>query len=138
LELLTDQKSLIVNDSIHILAKKPITKGHAVGALIEFSNQRNSQTEKIVFASDFDLNNANFTFKLYNKVQLDVFYEIRQELLDFLRKKLENSEILCEAFVATEETKAKPRTEQEKFEAMSIKNPNIWKLKEALDLDLLF
>ncbi len=138
MEHLSDKKISIDNESLNILTKKPITRGHAVVALIEFSNQRNSQTEKIVFSSDFDLNNSNFIFKLFNKVQYDVFYEIRQELLDFLRKKLENSEIICDAIVTKEETKVKPRTEQEKFEALSIKNPNIWKLKEVLDLDLLF
>jgi DNA polymerase III subunit gamma/tau len=105
---------------------------------MEFSELKSSQTQKMVFTSEFDLEGTAFTFKLANKVKFDIFYELRQDLLDFLRKKLENGTITAEAIIRAEQTKAKPRTEQEKFESMANKNPAIWKLKEALDLDLLF
>jgi DNA polymerase III subunit gamma/tau len=106
--------------------------------LEEFSKLRSSPTEKIVYDSDFNIENTLLTFKLTNKIQHDIFYEIKQELLNFLRKKLENSEIQVEAIITSIESKAKPRTEQEKFEAMAKKNPEIIKLKEELGLDLLF
>jgi DNA polymerase III subunit gamma/tau len=110
----------------------------AIGALADFANTVSSQTTKMVVISDFDLKDNSLNFKLSNKILFDVFFEIRQDLLDFLRKKLHNSHIQLDAHITAEETKAKPRTEQEKFESMAKKNPEIWKLKETLDLDLLF
>jgi len=127
---------LIEKDSIK--SNKPITRGHTVGVLTEFISKKSTTTEKMVFSSDFDLNDSLITFKLVNKVQLDIFNEQKQELVDFLRKKLENSYLECNAILTAEEVKAKPRTEQEKFESMAKKNPKIWDLKAALDLDLLF
>jgi DNA polymerase-3 subunit gamma/tau len=114
------------------------TKPMAIGALIDYSNELTSQTEKMMAKSDFDLEKENLKFKLSNKILHDVFLEKRQEMADFLRKKLHNANIQLDANISAEETKAKPRTEQEKFESMALKNPDIWKLKEALGLDLLF
>ena len=114
------------------------TKPMAIGTLIDYSNELTSQTEKMMAKSDFDLEKENLLFKLSNKILHDVFLEKRQEMADFLRKKLHNANIQLDAYIAAEETKAKPRTEQEKFESMAMKNPDIWKLKDALGLDLLF
>lgn len=114
------------------------TKPMAIGALVDYANELASQTEKMVALSDFDLEKENLKFKLSNKILHDVFFEKRQEIADYLRKKLHNANIQIDAFITAEETKAKPRTEQEKFESMALKNPEIWKLKEALGLDLLF
>jgi DNA polymerase-3 subunit gamma/tau len=114
------------------------TKPMAIGTLIDYSNELTSQTEKMMAKSDFDLEKENLLFKLSNKILHDIFLEKRQEMADFLRKKLHNANIQLDAYIAAEETKAKPRTEQEKFESMAMKNPDIWKLKDALGLDLLF
>ena len=114
------------------------TKPMAIGVLIDYSNELTSQTEKMMAKSDFDLEKEHFKFKLSNKILHDVFLEKRQEMADFLRKKLHNTNIQLDAHIDAEETKAKPRTEQEKFESMALKNPDIWKLKESLGLDLLF
>lgn len=92
----------------------------------------------MIFGSKCELKENTFEFKLQNKVKYDVFYEVKQEFLDFLRSKLENYEIQAEAIITAELTKAKPRTEQEKFEIMAAKNPNLNKLKEELGLDLIF
>jgi DNA polymerase-3 subunit gamma/tau len=117
---------------------KEFTKAMAIGILAEFAEGRSTQTEKMVVTRDFDLSKNDLNFKLPNKILFDIFFEIKQDLTDFLRKKLHNTEIQIDAIVTAEETKAKPRTEQEKFESMAQKNPAIWKLKEALGLDLLF
>lgn len=120
------------------LQTKDFTKAMAIGVLADFADERSSQTAKMVAISDFNLTKNELSFKLSNKILHDVFLEIKQDLTDYLRKKLHNSEIQIDAFITAEETKAKPRTEQEKFESMAQKNPSIWKLKEALGLDLLF
>lgn len=137
-EATTDSKHTVVSQSTSIGQTKDFTKAMAIGALAEFAEGKSTQTEKMAVTRDFDLHKFELTFKLPNKILFDIFFEIKQELTDFLRKKLHNSEIQIEAIITAEETKAKPRTEQEKFESMAEKNPDIWKLKEVLGLDLLF
>lgn len=115
------------------------TKEEASNALRAFADQRDSTTEKMIFQSDFELRD-HFTihFKLLNKLKEDVLNELKQEMLDFVRKRLQNSSIQVSSEVTAEETKAKPRTEQEKFEAMAKKNPALKDLKERLGLDLVY
>jgi DNA polymerase-3 subunit gamma/tau len=115
------------------------TKEEASNALRAFADQRDSTTEKMIFQSDFELRDQ-FTihFKLLNKLKEDVLNELKQEMLDFVRKRLQNSSIQVSSEVTAEETKAKPRTEQEKFEAMAKKNPALKDLKERLGLDLVY
>ncbi len=138
-DLTQDTSSEIVTGNVSSVHQtKEFTKAMAIGVLADFADGRNTQTEKMVVTRDFDLIKNNLNFKLPNKILFDIFFEIKQELTDFLRKKLHNSEIQIDATITAEETKAKPRTEQEKFESMAEKNPAIWKLKEALGLDLLF
>ena len=127
-----------IGHSSSVQQTKEFTKAMAIGVLADFADGRNTQTEKMVVTRDFDLIKNNLNFKLSNKILFDIFFEIKQDLTDFLRKKLHNSDIQIDATITAEETKAKPRTEQEKFESMAEKNPAIWKLKEALGLDLLF
>jgi DNA polymerase III subunit gamma/tau len=127
-----------LQQNTHSGQTKEFTKAMAIGALAEFAEGKSTQTEKMAVTRDFDLQKFELIFKLPNKILFDIFFEIKQELTDFLRKKLHNAEIQIEAIIHAEETKAKPRTEQEKFESMAEKNPDIWKLKEVLGLDLLF
>jgi DNA polymerase-3 subunit gamma/tau len=107
---------------------KEFTKAMAIGVLADFADSRTSQTQKMVVTRDFELIKNELTFKLPNKILFDIFFEIKQDL----------TEIQIDAIITAEETKAKPRTEQEKFESMAEKNPELWKLKEALGLDLSF
>lgn len=129
---------ITIGNSSSVHQTKEFTKAMAIGVLADFADGRNTQTEKMAVTRDFDLIKNNLNFKLPNKILFDIFHEIKQDLTDFLRKKLHNSDIQIDATITAEETKAKPRTEQEKFESMAEKNPAIWKLKEALGLDLLF
>ena len=123
---------------VQITDNKEFTFGMAKGVLMELARQRTSPNESRVLESDFELVSTLMTFKLPNTILKDIFYEIRSDVLELLKRKLHNGTIQIEAIITAEETKMKPRTEQEKFENMAEKNPNLWKLKESLDLDLMF
>ncbi|MBK6977945.1 MAG: hypothetical protein IPH28_13270 [Cytophagaceae bacterium] len=123
---------------VQITDNKEFTFGMAKGVLMELARQRTSPNESRVLESDFELEGTLMTFKLPNTILKDIFYEIRSDVLELLKRKLHNGTIQIEAIITAEETKMKPRTEQEKFENMAEKNPNLWKLKESLDLDLMF
>lgn len=114
------------------------TDAMAIGVLGEFFNARTSPNEKLIFNTEFEIKETHILFKLPNTVLLDLFTDLKSELTEFLKRKLRNGNIMVEAVVVAVEKAAKPRTEQQKFEAMAEKNPSLWNLKTALDLDLLF
>jgi DNA polymerase-3 subunit gamma/tau len=137
-EAVSTAKEATIGQEIQITINKDFTFGMAKGVLMELARQRTSPNESRVLESDFELEGTLMTFKLPNTILKDIFYEIRSDVLELLKRKLHNGNIQIEAIITAEETKMKPRTEQEKFENMAEKNPNLWKLKESLDLDLMF
>ncbi len=92
----------------------------------------------MTFNSVFEIKENNLHFKVKNQLLHDIFVEKKQELLDNLRKSLNNTLVQATVEIDATVSKAKPRTEQEKFEIMAEKNPNLLKLKEDLGLDLIF
>jgi len=82
--------------------------------------------------------NQNIDLVLDNTIQQDEFQrDIRQDLLDYLKEKLNNELISLTSSVKTEKGK-QPRlyTAQEKFDYMLKKNPDLGKLKQEFNLDL--
>ena len=60
----------------------------------------------------------------------------RGELLEFLKKNLNNYQISLQTRIPENHKEVKPYTDKEKFEKMAAKNPALNKLKEQLDLDI--
>lgn len=80
----------------------------------------------------------NIDLILDNTIQQDEFQrDIRQDLLVYLKEKLNNELIILTSSVKTEKGK-QPRlyTAQEKFDYMLRKNPDLGKLKQEFNLDL--
>lgn len=119
-------------------AKVDFTEGHAIGVLSEFFKMRTSPNEKLLFESGYDINGTHIRFKLPNTFLLSLFETVKSDLLEYMKRKLRNPDITADAIVTAAESIAKPRTEQQKFEAMAEKNPVLWDLKKGLDLDLIF
>ncbi len=118
---------------------RSFTHQEAEEALRTFAGRRETTTEKMIFTAEFEIRGeVTIHFRLLNKLKEDMLNELKQELLDFLRKTLGNSAIQVSSEVTAEESKAKPRTEQEKFEAMLRKNPVLKELKDRLGLDLVY
>jgi hypothetical protein len=70
------------------------------------------------------------------QLQLDMFRELKNEIVIYLRKKLENKYItISETLLGQENTSAKLYTIEDKFKYLSQKQPNIIKLKQQLNLD---
>lgn len=118
--------------------KTDFTEGHAIGVLSEFFKGRTSPNEKLLFESGYDITGTHIRFKLPNTFLLSLFEALKSDLLEYMKRKLRNPDITADAMVTAAESVAKPRTEQQKFEAMAEKNPALWDLKKGLDLDLIF
>jgi DNA polymerase-3 subunit gamma/tau len=71
-----------------------------------------------------------------NRAQDMTLRDRRGDLLDFLRGELQNTLIQLEAVLVETEGQARPYKPEEKFKAMSDKNPELLKFKEKLDLEI--
>jgi DNA polymerase-3 subunit gamma/tau len=120
------------------IADEEFTEGAAIGVLSDFFKSRPRANERLILESGYTISGTHIAFKLPNTFLMGLFDDIKTDLLEFLKRKLKNSQITAEAILTASETVLKPRTEQQKFEAMAEKNPLIWELKSALDLDLIF
>lgn len=76
-------------------------------------------------------------FKVANRVQDSDLKEIRAELMEFLRKRLQNFQLQLEVELAKgNEQKLKLLSEKDKYDKMVEKNPLLEELRKRLDLDL--
>ncbi len=78
-------------------------------------------------------NQININFE--SQLQVDLFQEVKPDLIIFLRSKLNSRSFLITEFVQDQITQSKPYTDEEKFRYLSQKNPNLIKLKQNLNLD---
>lgn len=84
-----------------------------------------------------ELDQENIHFKVANRVQEEDLKLIRVEMMDFLRKRLNNSHLQLEVHLAeTNEQKLTFLSERDKYELMVKKNPALEELRKRLGLDL--
>lgn len=78
----------------------------------------------------------NFIVRLSldNKVQEEYINAIKSDLLEFLRKELNNFSIQLETSIEDVQEEKMLYTGKEKFDKMAEANPNLLKLKQALKL----
>lgn len=75
-------------------------------------------------------------FEIDNRILEEELTQKRGELIEFLRRSLDNYQITLQTRIQENHIKSKPYTDKEKFEKMATKNPALNKLKEQLDLDI--
>ena len=75
-------------------------------------------------------------FSLDNKLLEDELGQKKTELLEYLRKGLDNYKIQLQTKVSESLKDLKPYTDKEKFEKMAEKNPALRTLKEEVDLEI--
>ncbi|WP_304232605.1 hypothetical protein [Jiulongibacter sediminis] len=114
------------------------TKEGVIAALKAYGKTLQKQTEKFIVESDIELKDGVLTILLVNNTLMELFHELKQEILDFVRKEIKNGSIQIDARLIAEVKEAKPRTEQEKFKAMVEKNPVLKTFKDDLGLDLVY
>lgn len=73
-----------------------------------------------------------------NVIQRDAIQEHKPEMLSFLRKNLNNYAVNFEIVINETPKIQKAYLPAEKFQKMVEKNPNLEKLKNDLDLDLIY
>jgi DNA polymerase-3 subunit gamma/tau len=129
-------------ENLESLHQKPFSGEELIAAWNEFAGKIRPEfphlasTLKLrapVVTEDFVI-----TFGIENRVLEEELNQRRSDLLDFLRKRLENDRITLITQVLGNHTVSKPYTDKEKFDQMAAKNPVLHKLREQLDLDIEF
>jgi len=106
----------------------------------EFASLRRKKgkaQEQHIFVQPFILNPDGFTItlELNNSLQTDILEEIKSDLVQFLRNKLQNDLIVLESTLKKENGKKMLYTNQEKLNYMADKNPAVADLQNKLGLD---
>lgn len=77
----------------------------------------------------------NVMISLASPLETNILERAEQDIILFLRTKLENAAILMEKEVKEQETSKKLYTSKDKFEYMAEQNPALKEMKERLGLD---
>lgn len=76
--------------------------------------------------------------KFTNAVEEHILAEVKEDLVTYLRKQLSNSLVDVRGVLTTQEARAaKPYTAQEKFRYLAVKHPQLYTLKEKLNLEIV-
>ena len=78
----------------------------------------------------------NIEISLENKLLETDLFQIKGEMLGFLRSKLDNDKLSLTSRVEENVREVKPYTDKDKFGKMASKNPALLKLREDLDLEI--
>lgn len=88
------------------------------------------------FESLPEINGENITIKVENKALEDDINETKTDILDFLRKELNNYNLNLTTKINIDLKARKAYTPMEKFAKMSEKNPHLIALVKAFDMDI--
>ncbi|MFL5730204.1 MAG: DNA polymerase III subunit gamma/tau [Cytophagaceae bacterium] len=96
------------------------------------------KSEHIIMDRDITLDKHTIKVKLDNLIQADQLNSFKVDVLEFLRKKLDNNSLTLEADVAEAEGKRKIYTSDEKFKYLSEKYPFLDEMKKRFGLETDF
>ena len=123
-------------------ARLPLTYDNLYELWGEFAKkrkvERDSATEELIFSRDFKLEGQTIRIALDNELQKEAMAAIRNELIQFLRERLEAPALSLDYPVNQQESKKVAYTDKEKFAAMAEKNPHLLELQQLLGLDIEF
>ncbi|KAA9354894.1 DNA polymerase III subunit gamma/tau [Larkinella humicola] len=98
--------------------------------------QDGSRTEQVMLNREFRLEGTMIHIALDNSLQANLLNDLRQDLLTYLRRELQNSQIQLTDTIALQETRKMIYTPQDKFNYLAEKNPALLELKRTLGLDV--
>ncbi|PWK28450.1 DNA polymerase-3 subunit gamma/tau [Arcicella aurantiaca] len=96
----------------------------------------NRMTEYVIFNRKFTLKGTVIHLEVDNEIQLEkVSGTLRNEMITYLRKSLQNSKVQLETTVMEQENQSLIYTQADKFRFLAEKNPALIELKNVLGLD---
>ncbi|WP_338872295.1 DNA polymerase III subunit gamma/tau [Spirosoma sp. SC4-14] len=119
---------------------KPFSFDDLQDAWSTFARLRKQQnditSEQVVLNRELTLNGTTVHLTLDNTLQVDFLTELKPDLLGYLRKELQNSQIQIEHKVVIQEVKKMIYSSLDKFNYMAEKNPALHELRRVLNLEV--
>ncbi len=104
--------------------------------LIKDLEKRRRFSEYVILNRKFTLKGTTIHLEVDNEIQIDLLTTtLRTEVLNFLRKELQNSTIHLEIVVVAQENTTIIYTQADKFAFLAKKNPALNELRNVLGLD---
>ncbi|CAA9303336.1 MAG: DNA polymerase III subunits gamma and tau [uncultured Cytophagales bacterium] len=101
-----------------------------------FSRTRNAPTEELILNRGYQADGHTLHLTLDNQIQMDSLNAMRMDLLEFLRRTLNNRHIQVKAELGAVEIRKSIYTNQEKFKYLSQKHPVLSDLRTQLGLEI--
>ncbi len=118
---------------------KPFSLAELTAAWGRFTHDlqmENRMTEYVIFNRKFTLEGTTIHLQVDNDIQVEkITGTLRNEMITYLRKSLQNSKIQLEATVMEQENTTLIYTQADKFRFLAEKNPALNELRSVLGLD---
>lgn len=98
--------------------------------------QNDITSEQVVLNRELVLDGTTIHLTLDNTLQVDFLTELKPDLLGYLRRELQNSQIQIEHKVVVQEVKKMIYSSQDKFNYLAEKNPALLELRKVLNLEV--
>lgn len=117
-----------------------LTSERVLEAIKYFAEEKNKNGNKQLYAtltsSHIQLKGETVSVELNNEVQREMLTNIKQDMLDELRRLLSNKKTQLEIKVSEIAGEIKAYKPTDKFKLMAEKNPALLELKKRFDLDI--
>jgi DNA polymerase-3 subunit gamma/tau len=113
-----------------------VTEKQVKEAWTEYAEERKSNVaEYHLLNREFEFRNNQITIHLANPIEEPLLLSIKTNLVEFLRKKLNNNSIQVTSMLKEFQSKKVAYTNKDKFEHLAEKNPLLNDLKDRFGLD---
>lgn len=114
-------------------------KGDVIQAWKEFvlKADQAGKISQVIILKDrpLDVENDVISISLENQLQLDQLNEFKEELMVYIRKRIQNTSIILNAAIGEVNTQKRIYTVEEKFKFLEEKHPDLVKLKDLFGLE---
>ncbi len=118
------------------IGEAPYTPEQLRGQWEAFARTRNAPTEELILSRGYQAEAHTLLLKLDNQIQMDSLNNMRMDLLEFLRRNLNNRHIQVKAELGAVEIRKSIYTNLEKFKYLSQKHPVLTDLRTQLGLEI--
>ena len=117
-----------------------LTSERAIDAVKQYAEEKSKSGNKQLYAtltsSKISFQDKTIVIELNNEVQKEMLVNIKQDMLDELRKLVSNKQMQLEIKVSEIVGELKAYKPADKFKLMAEKNPTLLEFKKRFDLDI--
>ncbi len=132
----TQQQATTTAPTQQFIGEAPYTPEQLRAQWDAFARTRNAPTEELILSRGYGVDGHTLHLTLDNQIQMDSLNGMRMDLLEFLRRGLNNRNIQVKAELGAVEIRKSIYTNLEKFKYLSQKHPVLSDLRTQLGLEI--